>query len=103
MISYPKKNIKDLFDLARRKQPSVIFIDEIDCIVKERSYYDNDSIRKMKNEFILQMKNVENNNEDIIILGSTNIPWNMDINIIKKFQKKIFITLPDCDERKKND
>ena len=95
------KIIKDLFDLARKKKPSVIFIDEIDCILNEKSYYDNDTIRKIKNEFLLQMKNVEDNDEDIMVLGSTNIPWTLDGNIINIFQKKMYISLPDCDARKK--
>ena len=95
------KIIKDLFDLARKKKPSVICIDEIDCILNEKSYYFNDTIRKIKNEFLLQMKNVENNAEDIIVLGSTNIPWTLDGNIINTFQKKLYISLPECDARKK--
>ena len=95
------KIIKDLFDIARKKKPSVICIDEIDCILNEKSYYYNDTIRKIKNEFILQMKNIEINDEDIIVLGTTNIPWTLDGNIINKFQKKMNISLPDCDARKK--
>ena len=96
-----EKTIKNLFDLARKNKPSVIFIDEIDCILNEKSYYYNDTIRKIKNEFILQMKNIEINDEDIIVLGTTNIPWTLDGNIINKFQKKMNISLPDCDARKK--
>ena len=96
-----EKTIKNLFDLARKKKPSVIFIDEIDCILNEKSYYYNDTIRKIKNEFLLQMKNVENNDEDNIVLGCTNIPWTLDGNIINTFRKKMYISLPDCDARKK--
>ena len=48
-----EKTIKNLFDLARKNKPSVIFIDEIDCILNEKSYYFDDTIRKIKNEFLL--------------------------------------------------
>ena len=99
--SDPEKMIKNLFELARKKKPSVIFIDEIDCIINEKSYYYNDTIRKIKNELILQMKNIENNDENIIVLGSTNIPWTLDHDIINKFQEKMHISLPDGDSRKK--
>ena len=47
------------------------------------------------------MKNVEDNDEDIMVLGSINIPWTLGDNIITSFQKKMYTSLPDCNARKK--
>ena len=92
--------IKGLFDLARRNKPAVIFLDEIDSVMGARSDNENDATRRLKTEFLIQMQGVGNDDEGILVLGATNIPWALDPAVRRRFQKKIYISLPESKARK---
>jgi len=92
--------VRALFDLARAKKPSIIFIDEIDSLLTNRSEGENESTRRIKTEFLVQMNGVGKDDEGILVLGATNIPWELDPAARRRFQKKIFISLPDHDARR---
>ena len=83
---------KYLFDLARKKKPAIIFFDEIDIIMGR-------SPSRFQKELLIQMEDKSYDNEEILVLGATNIPWGLDPAIIKIFQKKIYIPLPEFDDR----
>ena len=93
--------IKGLFDLARKSKPAVIFLDEIDSVMGARSDNENDATRRLKTEFLIQMQGVGNDDEGILVLGATNIPWALDPAVRRRFQKKIYITLPEHEARRK--
>jgi vacuolar protein-sorting-associated protein 4 len=78
-VGESEKLIKSLFELAREKQPSIIFIDEIDSLAGARSEGENDSSRRVKTEFMVQMQGVGNANAGgVLVLGATNLPWAID-------------------------
>ena len=85
--------------MAREKKPSIIFIDEIDSLCGSRSEGENDSTRRIKTEFLVQMQGVGNNNDGVLVLGATNVPWEIDSAIRRRFEKRIFIDLPDATAR----
>ena len=95
-----EKLIKGLFDLARKNRPAVIFLDEIDSVLSARSDNENDATRRLKTEFLIQMQGVGNDDEGILVLGATNIPWGLDPAVRRRFQKKIYIGLPDTEARR---
>jgi vacuolar protein-sorting-associated protein 4 len=70
--------VKNLFDMAREKKPAIIFIDEIDSLCSSRSEGESDSTRRIKTEFLVQMQGVGNSHDGILVLGATNIPWELD-------------------------
>lgn len=90
-----EKLVKNLFELARTHKPSIIFIDEIDSLCSSRSDNESESARRIKTEFLVQMQGVGNDTEGILVLGATNIPWVLDAAIRRRFEKRIYIPLPE--------
>uniref|UniRef100_A0A671UNT4 vesicle-fusing ATPase n=1 Tax=Sparus aurata TaxID=8175 RepID=A0A671UNT4_SPAAU len=90
-----EKLVKNLFNLAREHKPSIIFIDEIDSLCGSRSENESEAARRIKTEFLVQMQGVGIDNEGILVLGATNIPWTLDSAIRRRFEKRIYIPLPE--------
>jgi vacuolar protein-sorting-associated protein 4 len=90
-----EKLVKNLFEMARQHKPSIIFIDEIDSLCSTRSDNESESARRIKTEFLVQMQGVGTDNENILVLGATNIPWVLDAAIRRRFEKRIYIPLPE--------
>ncbi|KAF5296073.1 hypothetical protein FQA39_LY12695 [Lamprigera yunnana] len=106
-----EKLVKNLFDLARQHKPSIIFIDEVDSLCSARSDNESESARRIKTEFLVQMQGNEtarlkllfnafsvgvgHDSEGILVLGATNIPWVLDAAIRRRFEKRIYIPLPE--------
>ncbi|XP_019734480.1 vacuolar protein sorting-associated protein 4B isoform X2 [Hippocampus comes] len=90
-----EKLVKNLFALARENKPSIIFIDEIDSLCGSRSENESEAARRIKTEFLVQMQGVGNDNDGVLVLGATNIPWTLDSAIRRRFEKRIYIPLPE--------
>eukprot|EP00039_Didymoeca_costata_P023448 m.7148 g.7148 ORF g.7148 m.7148 type:complete len:452 (+) comp3653_c0_seq1:81-1436(+) len=89
--------VKELFTLAREKKPCIIFVDEVDSLCSKRGDGESESSRRIKTEFLVQMQGVGNDNDGILVLGATNIPWMLDSAIRRRFEKRIYIPLPGVD------
>jgi len=94
-----EKLVRNLFELARTHKPSIIFIDEIDSLCSSRSDNESESARRIKTEFLVQMQGVGNDTDGILVLGATNIPWVLDAAIRRRFEKRIYIPLPESNAR----
>lgn len=94
-----EKQIKNLFELAREMQPSIIFIDEIDSVCGTRKEGDHETMRRVKTEILVQMQGVGSNNKGVLVLGATNLPWEIDPAVRRRFEKRIYISLPDLEGR----
>jgi len=90
-----EKLVKNLFEMAREHKPSIIFIDEVDSLCGSRSDNESESARRIKTEFLVQMQGVGNDTDGILVLGATNIPWQLDAAIRRRFEKRIYIDLPE--------
>ncbi|RMX66899.1 hypothetical protein DD238_000949 [Peronospora effusa] len=95
-----EKLVKNLFEMAREKKPAIIFIDEIDSLCSNRSEGESDSTRRIKNEFLVQMQGMGNNHDGVLVLGATNVPWELDPAMRRRFEKRIYIPLPEVNARK---
>jgi len=87
--------------MARESKPSIIFIDEIDSLCSSRSDSESESARRIKTEFLVQMNGVGNDTEGVLVLAATNIPWALDAAIRRRFEKRIYIPLPEAAARAK--
>ncbi|KAJ6459597.1 P-loop containing nucleoside triphosphate hydrolase protein [Mycena sanguinolenta] len=96
-----EKLVKHLFQMAREMKPAIIFIDEIDSLTGARGDGDSDASRRLKTEFLVQMDGVGRDDSGILVIGAKNIPWQMDLSIKRRFQKRIYIPLPGLDARER--
>ncbi|KAL8425480.1 hypothetical protein Efla_002601 [Eimeria flavescens] len=94
-----EKLVRSLFEVARERRPSIIFIDEIDSMCGARSETDSESSRRMKTEFLIQMQGINFDLSEILVLGATNTPWALDAAIRRRFERRIFIPLPKLEAR----
>ena len=75
--------VKQLFTMARESKPAIIFIDEVDSLCGTRGEGESEASRRIKTEFLVQMNGVGNDDTCVLVLGATNIPWQLD-NAIKR-------------------
>lgn len=76
--------------MARANKPAIIFIDEVDSLCSSRSDTESESARRIKTEFLVQMQGVGKDDEGILVLGATNIPWVLDSAIRRRFEVIFF-------------
>lgn len=92
-----EKLVRALFAYARVHQPSVIFLDEIDSILKKRSDTEHESSRRLKTEFLIQFEgtNTIQENDRVLLVGATNLPQELDDAARRRFTKRLYIPLPE--------
>lgn len=95
------KLISALFSKARKEEPSVVFVDELDSVATSRGGGMNEATRRVLGEFLTQIEGFNTKKgERVLIIGATNKPWDLDEAIISRFQRKIYVPLPDSKARK---
>ncbi|KAI1297029.1 hypothetical protein EDD11_007252 [Mortierella claussenii] len=96
-----EKMVRALFAVARCHQPAVIFMDEIDSLLTQRSDGEVEASRRIKTEFLVQFDGVGVGGEEdrILIVGATNRPQEIDEAARRRFQKRLYIPLPESQGR----
>ncbi|OCH88988.1 AAA-domain-containing protein [Obba rivulosa] len=92
--------VRQLFEMARENKPAIIFIDEVDSLAGTRSETETEGSRRIKTEFLVQMAGVGHDDTGVLVLGATNIPWQLDGAIKRRFEKRIYIPLPGPEARR---
>jgi vacuolar protein-sorting-associated protein 4 len=97
-----EKLINSLFKLARIEAPSIIFFDEIDSITTSRGYgSESGGERRIKTQLLGEIQGLRSRSEKLLlILGATNRPWDIDTAMLRRFEKKIYVPIPDLEARK---
>lgn len=95
--------VRDLFDLAKRNQPCIIFIDEIDAVGRQRGAGlggGHDEREQTLNQILVQMDGFETN-EGIIVMAATNRADILDNALLRpgRFDRQIYVNLPDVKGR----
>ncbi|CAN0824566.1 spast [Linum grandiflorum] len=100
-VGEAEKLVRTLFEVAASRQPSVIFMDEIDSVMSTRKADENDASRRLKSEFLIQFDGVTSNANDlVIVIGATNKPQELDDAVLRRLVKRIYIPLPDENVRR---
>lgn len=89
--------VRNLFEMARESPGgrAIIFIDEVDSLCGSRGEGESDSARRVKTEFLVQMDGVGKAEGQVLVLGATNVPWELDAAIRRRFEKRVYIPLPE--------
>ncbi|KAG5322479.1 FIGL1 protein, partial [Pseudoatta argentina] len=96
-----EKMVRALFAVAKVHQPSVVFIDEIDSLLTQRSETEHESSRRLKTEFLVQLDGAATSEEDrILIVGATNRPQELDEAARRRLVKRLYVPLPELEARK---
>ncbi|KAL7877694.1 hypothetical protein SRHO_G00043370 [Serrasalmus rhombeus] len=96
-----EKMVRALFAIARCHQPAVIFIDEIDSLLSQRTDGEHDSSRRIKTEFLVQLDGAATSSEDrILVVGATNRPQEIDEAARRRLAKRLYIPLPEAAARR---
>ena len=74
-IGEGEKTVRTLFAVASYRQPSVVFIDEVDSLLCQRSADENEASRRIKTEFLVQLDGASTDQQaQVVIVGATNRP-----------------------------
>lgn len=98
-VGESERMVAKMFEVARAKRPAVIFLDEVDALCGSREETQHESSLKVKNAFLQEMDGVKSDNNRLLVLAATNLPWNLDDAFMRRFQKHIYIPPPDVDTR----
>ncbi|HEX7141251.1 MAG TPA: ATP-binding protein [Nitrososphaeraceae archaeon] len=100
-----EKNVSKLFKMANKlceseNIPILLFIDEIDSLIGTRNGEVGGEIR-VKNQFLTEMDGINNKSKisKLYVIGATNKPWSLEAGFLRRFQKRIYVTLPDNESR----
>jgi cell division protease FtsH len=95
------RRIRELFRQAKRSRPAIIFIDEIDCLGKNRKFDQNGELQQTNNALLTAMDGFDTT-EGIIVVGATNRPEDLDEALLRpgRFDRKVYVPLPDAKGRR---
>ena len=95
-----EKIIKATFSLAQKIAPSIIFIDEIDGMLKNRSDFDQNANYSIKTQLLQEIDTLEKKNSRVIVVGATNCPNKLDKALYRRLPRTYMIDLPDAEARR---
>jgi AAA+ superfamily predicted ATPase len=96
-VGRSERNIHDLFEVARRNAPCVVFLDEVDAIGQKRSQLRNTPMRSAVNQLLLELDDVASDNTGVFLLAATNHPWDVDSALRRpgRFDRTLLVLPPD--------
>lgn len=98
-----EKLTKALFSFASKLAPVIVFVDEVDSLLGARGGgFEHEATRRMRNEFMAAWDGLRSkDSQRILILGATNRPFDLDDAVIRRLPRRIYVDLPDADNRMK--
>jgi AAA+ superfamily predicted ATPase len=101
-IGESERKLHEIFELARRTAPAVVFFDEIEAIGGKRQHSREASSAKLVSQFLTELDGFAQNNQGVLILAATNVPWAVDPAFRRpgRFDRVLFVPPPDAEARK---
>jgi AAA+ superfamily predicted ATPase len=96
-VGQSERNIHELFEIARRNAPCVLFLDEVDAIGQKRSQLRHTPMRSAVNQLLLELDDIAGHNEGVFLLAATNHPWDVDSALRRpgRFDRTLLVLPPD--------
>lgn len=97
-VGSSERNLHEMFEIARRNAPCVLFFDEIDALGQKRMHLRTSSaMRGMVNQLLTEMDSVKSANGGVFMLGATNHPWDVDTALLRpgRFDRLLLVAPPD--------
>ncbi|MBO0831252.1 MAG: ATP-binding protein [Actinobacteria bacterium] len=97
-VGLSERNMREIFEVARRNKPCVLFLDEIDALGQKRSHLRiHAAMRGTVNQLLTEMDSVKSNNDGVFVLGATNHPWDVDTALLRpgRFDRLLLVVPPD--------
>ncbi|MCB1062187.1 MAG: AAA family ATPase [Verrucomicrobiae bacterium] len=100
-IGKSEEKLHEIFELARRHAPSVLFFDEVDALAADRKDMRTSAGRTLINQFLAELDGNIAQNDGVLVLGATNAPWHLDSAFLRpgRFDRLIFVPPPDAPAR----
>lgn len=96
-IGNSEKHMHEVFEMARKNAPCVLFFDEVDALAADRRDLRQSAGRNLINQFLSEMDGADSQNDGVLILGATNAPWHIDPAFRRpgRFDRTLFVPPPD--------
>ena len=100
-IGESERKLHAIFEEARRKPPAVLFFDELEALAGKRKASRDGVAAKIVSQFLSEMDGFAQNNKGVLILGATNVPWEIDAAFRRpgRFDRVLFVPPPDREAR----
>jgi len=100
-IGESEQKLHAIFEKARNETPSVLFFDELEALAGKREHARNSSSANTVSQFLIELDGFSQNNEGVLVLASTNVPWAIDSAFLRpgRFDRMFFVPPPDRDAR----
>jgi SpoVK/Ycf46/Vps4 family AAA+-type ATPase len=97
-IGQSERNVHELFEVARRNAPCVVFLDEIDALGQKRGNLRGAGwLRGTVNQLLAEMDGVAGQNDGVFVLAATNHPWDVDVAMRRpgRLDRMLLVAPPD--------
>ena len=101
-VGESEKLMNTLFASARKSAPSVLFLDEVDSIASSRETGKTSSLadQRLTNQLLLEMDAALQGDTLVFVLAATNLPWQLDPAVLRRFAKRVYVGLPGYEARR---
>ena len=101
-IGESEQKLHAIFEKARNETPSVLFFDELEALAGKREHARSSSSANTVSQFLTELDGFSQNNEGVLVLASTNVPWAIDSAFLRpgRFDRMFFVPPPDKDARR---
>lgn len=96
-IGESERKLHAVFETARQSKPAVLFFDELEALGGKRQYHREGNSSKIVSQFLSELDGFAQNNQGVLVLGATNVPWDIDSAFRRpgRFDRVLFVPPPD--------
>jgi AAA+ superfamily predicted ATPase len=100
-IGQSEHNLREIFEIARRNAPCVLFLDEIDALGQKRSQVRSSAMRGVVNQLLNELDGADRSNDGVFVLAATNHPWDVDAALRRpgRLDRTLLVLPPDLGAR----